>query len=279
MTIHCKIVAYNICKGGINTSKSTSNGHPSSRLNAIATFLRSLNPTVTILTELNNFSSSKFSNFAKGWNHPHTVFLTASTGFHLGISSSSPLTQLAQVKYNMHHGALLVQVNIDDQTKIGLVATHLNPFSATARTIEAKIITDQLKKQDLKDWIIAGDLNSLSERDAVYYEPPTKFTATSELKAKFLTLDSNSIDYTTINHFIQQGYVDTLRESNQFKPSVPTNLNVDPMHALQMRLDYILATKELTEKLIEIKTVNNETTAFLSDHYPIMTSFLISNSA
>jgi exodeoxyribonuclease-3 len=275
MTIHFKIVSYNICEGGIDTSNPASNGYPSNRLNAIATLLRSLNPTVTILTELNNFDSLQFSNFANQWNHPHTTFLTASTGFHMGISSSSPLIELAQVKHNMHHGALLVQVNFDDQTKIGLVATHLNPFSATARTIEAKIITDQLKKQDVKDWIIAGDLNSLSERDAVYYEPPTKFTATSKLKAKFLISDSNSIDYTTINHFIQQGYIDSLRESDQFRPSVPTKLHVDPMHALPMRLDYILATKVLTEKLIKANVLDNESTAFLSDHYPVMTSFLI----
>ena len=275
MTIHFKIVAYNICDGGIDKSHPASNAYSSNRLNSIATFLRSVNPAVTILVELNHFDSLKFSNFANQWSHSHTAFLTASTGFHLGISSSFPLTELAQVKHNMHHGALLVQVNVDDQTKIGLVATHLNPFSATARTIEAKIITDQLKKQEMKDWIIAGDLNSLSERDAVYYEPPTKFTATSKLKAKFLTPDSNSIDYTTINHFIQQGYIDSLRESDQLRSSVPTKLAVDPMHALQMRLDYILATKELTEKSIEANILDNETTAFQSDHYPVMTSFLI----
>jgi exodeoxyribonuclease-3 len=275
MTMPFKIVVYNIFQGGIDTSNPSCDAHPSSRLNGIAAFLRSLNPTVTILTELNNFDSLRFSNFANQWNHPHTAFLTAPTGFHLGVSSSFPLIELAQMKHDMHHGALLVQVNFDDQTKIGLVATHLNPYSATARTIEAKIITDQLKKQDLKDWIIAGDLNSLSEHDAAYYEPPTKFTATRKLKDKFLTPDSNSIDYTTINHFIQQGYIDTLRESDQFRSSVPTKLEVDPMHALQMRLDYILATKELTEKLVNANILDNETTAFLSDHYPVMASFLL----
>jgi exodeoxyribonuclease-3 len=275
MTIDFKIVAYNIFEGGIDTSNPACNGSSSNRLNAIAAFLRSLNPTVTILTELNNFDNLRFSNFANQWNHPYTAFLSARTGFHLGISSSFPLIELGQVKRDMHHGALLVEVNCDEQTKIGLVATHLNPFSATARTMEAKMITDQLKKQDLKDWIIAGDLNSLSERDATYYEPSTKFSATKKLKAKFLTQDSNSIDYTTINHFIQQGYIDTLRESDQFRSSVPTKLEVDPMHALKMRLDYILATKQLTDNLIEGNILDNESTAFLSDHYPVMASFLM----
>ncbi|CAF3253892.1 unnamed protein product [Rotaria sp. Silwood2] len=222
MTIDFKVVAYNIFEGGADTSNPTGNRHPSTRLNDIAAFLRSLNPTLTVLTELNGFDSLRFSNFASQWNHQYTAFLTAFTGFHLGISSSFPLIELAQVKHGMHHGALVAQVNFDDETKIGLVATHLNPFTATARTIEAKIITDQIKKQDVQDWIIAGDLNSLSERDAVYYEPATKFSGTSKLKAKFLTPDSNSIDYTTLNHFIQQGYIDTLSESDQFTTSVPT---------------------------------------------------------
>jgi endonuclease/exonuclease/phosphatase family metal-dependent hydrolase len=275
MRVHLKIVAYNIFKGGIDTCNPACNGNPSSRLNAISVFLRSLNPTVTILTELNNFDSLRFSNFANQWNHPYSAFLTAVTGFHLGISSSFPLIELVQMKHGMHHGALLVHMIIDDQTKIGLVGTHLNPFSVTARMIEAKMITDQIKKQDLKNWIIAGDLNSLSERDAAYYEPLTKFTATNKLKAKFLTPDSKSIDYTTINHFIEQGYIDTLRDCDQFRPTVPAKLEVDPMHALQMRLDYILTTKELTEKLIGANVLDNETTAFLSDHYPVLASFII----
>ncbi|UJR17093.1 hypothetical protein I4U23_003990 [Adineta vaga] len=266
MTIDFKIVVYNIFEGGVDTFGSD-------RLNAIATYLKSLNPTVVILTELNRFDHLQLSNFAKQWNHSHTTFLHASTGFHLGISSAFPLIELAQLKHDMHHGALLIYVQVNDQTKIGLVATHLNPFSATARTIEAKLITDQLKKQDLKDWIIGGDLNSLAECDYVHYEPITKFTITDKLKAKFLTSDFKLVDYTTINHLMHEGYIDTIQESNQFTPSVPTRLEVDPMHALPMRLDYILVTKALSSKLIKANVLNNETTAILSDHYPVIGFF------
>ncbi|CAF1126724.1 unnamed protein product [Adineta ricciae] len=261
-----KVVAYNIFEGGIDRCGSN-------RLNAIAAYLKSQNSTVVILTELNHFDSLQFSNFAKQWSHSYSVFLKASTGFHLGISSSFPLIELTQIKHEMHHGALLVHVNLDNQTKIGLVGTHLNPHSANARTMEAKLIADQLEKQDLKDWIIGGDLNSLSEFDSVYYQQIQKFTATDKLKAKFLTSDGNSIDYTTIQHFIQQGYIDTLQKSSTFQSSVPTKLDIDPMHALSMRLDYILATKSLTDKLTEANVLKNEQTEFLSDHYPVMASF------
>ncbi|CAF3590769.1 unnamed protein product, partial [Rotaria sp. Silwood2] len=118
MTIGFKVVAYNIFEGGVDTSNPTGNGHPSTRHNDIAAFLRSLNPTLTVLTELNGFDSVRFSNFVSQWNHQYTAFLTASTGFHLGISSSFPLIELAQVKHGMHHGALVAQVNFDDETKI-----------------------------------------------------------------------------------------------------------------------------------------------------------------
>ena len=279
MIIDCKVISYNIFEGGIDVSKPVRNENASNRLDAIATFLRNSTPTVVILTELNHFDSVRFSKFANQWNHSHSAFLTARTGFHLGISSSFPLIELAQLKDGMHHGALLVQVDFDDQTKIGIVATHLSPFSPTTRTTEAKMITDKLKEQDLRDWIVAGDLNSLSKRDAIQYESTmTKFTATDKLKAKFLIPNSNSIDYTTIDHFIEQGYIDTLQESSSFRSSVPTKLDVDPMHALQMRLDYILATKELNEKLMNANVLDNETTAFLSDHYPVVASFRVDNS-
>ncbi|CAF3854108.1 unnamed protein product [Rotaria sordida] len=184
MTIHFKIIAYNIFEGGVDTSNPTGNEHSFNRLTAIAAFLRSLNPTLVVLTELNGFDSVRFSDFANQWNHQYTAFLNASTGFHLGISSLFPLIELAQVKHDMHHGALLVQVNFNDEIKIGLVATHLNPSTASARTIEAKMIIDQIKKQDLKDWIIAGDLNSLSEHDAAYYQPSTKFSGTNKLRTQ-----------------------------------------------------------------------------------------------
>lgn len=277
MSMDCKVIAYNIFEGGIDPSNTVSNENRFNRLDAIGAFLRTSNPTVVILTELNHFDSSRFSKFANQWNHPHTAFLRARTGYHLAISSSYPLIELTQLKHGMHHGALLVQINLDDRTKIGIVATHLNPFSATTRTMEAKLITNKLKEYNLKHWIISGDLNSLSERDDTYYQPSTKFTTTHKLKAKFLTPDSKSIDYTTINHFIGEGFVDTLGESNQFRSSVPTKLDVDPMHALQMRLDYILSTKQLMDKVIDGDVLNNEMTEFLSDHYPVMTSFHIDN--
>ena len=277
MSIDCKVIAYNIFEGGINPSNTVSNEDRFNRLDAIGAFLRTSNPTVVILTELNHFDSSRFSKFANQWNHPHTAFLPARTGFHLGISSSYPLIELTQLKNDMHHGALLVQINFDDQTKIGIVATHLNPFSPAKRTIEAKLITDKLKEYNLKHWIISGDLNSLSERDDAYYQPPSKFTTTDKLKAKFLTADFKSIDYTTINHFIGEGFQDTLGECTQFRSSVPTKLDVDPMHALRMRLDYILSTKQLMEKVIDADVLNNEMTLFLSDHYPVTASFRLYN--
>lgn len=279
MSIDCKVIAYNIFEGGINPSKNVSQEDRFKRLDAIAAFLRTCNPTVVILTELNHFDRSRFSKFANEWNHPHTAFLPARTGFHLGISSSYPLTELTQLKIDMHHGALLVQINFDEQTKIGIVATHLNPSSPAKRTSEAKLITNKINEYNLKHWIIAGDLNSLSERDDTYYRPPSKFTTTDKLKAKFLTPDSQSIDYTTINHFIGEGFIDTLGECAPFRSSVPTKLDVDPMHALQMRLDYILATKELMGKVIDADVLNNEMTVFLSDHYPVTTSFRIENEA
>ena len=229
---------------------------------------------MTILTGLNNFDSLRFSNFANQWNHSYTAFLTAPTGIHLGISSSFPLIEPAQVNHGMHHGALLVQVNLMIKRRWSRSNSFESILSVSTNDW-GKTYYWSTWKQGLNDWIIARDLNSLSKRDAVYCEPPTKFIATSKLKAKVLTPDSNSIYYTTTNHLIQQGYIDTLRDSEQFRPSVPTKLEVDPMHALQMRLDYIFATKELTTKMIQAYVLDNETTAFLTDHYPAMASFLI----
>ena len=94
------------------------------------------------LSELNGWQAGDLAKFGEKFGFPHSVFVHAPTGYHLGAISKVPITVLhSTAGLPMHHGVVIFQTA--DGTVV--VLTHLSPRNSDARLAEASYIVRQLR--------------------------------------------------------------------------------------------------------------------------------------
>ncbi|KAJ3052430.1 hypothetical protein HK097_006273 [Rhizophlyctis rosea] len=204
------------------------------------------------------------------------------TDFRIGISSIYPITIIQKQKHSFWHGALIVRLQLSSTRHLNILLTHLNPFHATARKKECEqiVATIQSSPHSNEEWLVMGDLNSLSRLDESSYNASnivTTLTQTDKLSQKFLTEDHTAVDYAPLDTLMIDGELRDLSSSrNQLGHldySVPTLLDVDDMHATHMRLDYVFGNESIANKVSRCGVLRNEETGILSDHYPVILDF------
>ncbi|RKO98930.1 hypothetical protein CXG81DRAFT_28281 [Caulochytrium protostelioides] len=106
-----RVIAYNILVGGQQTAYDADRGP--TRRQRIVQYLATQRPDVVLFTELKNFSRADFATWVRdGLGHASAVLGVTSGGYHVGVSSRFPLSELEFQNDAFHHGALAVRVDV-----------------------------------------------------------------------------------------------------------------------------------------------------------------------
>jgi len=249
-----RVLQYNIRRGGAGGADDPE------RLSRLRTWVEREAYDVVGLNELNGWTQSPgLYVCAKAWGYSSAeLFVTPRSKYFVGVLAKSPIRVLDRIEEGFYHGVLHVVIR-----EVHFIITHLNPKSAADRLIETKALV-QLTRNVAAPVFIMGDLNTLSPLDQNQHdlEPLRK---TDALRKKFLDPDGR-INYEPMRRLLQAGLVDLCPDGGH---TVPTSITDDKMHAVPMRLDYILANDAALRLLPRTRIVTGDVTAMLSDHYPV----------
>jgi exodeoxyribonuclease-3 len=228
-------------------------------------------PDIVALQELNGYTDQKLAEDAKSYGHSYSALLKEE-GFPTGITSRFPIEDIQRIREGFHHG--LMRVRIQD---IYIYVIHLHPSNWETRKAEINQIIQNIKElpPDSKV-ILAGDFNTFSPLDSVYYvharlEP---FFNDRDLVYKEKNLNNGKLEYSVIQEVLDFGLIDleaSMRDSSyNFHGSFPTLIEKEGEDGDQRRLDYIFASKNLANKVTRASIITTDTTFVLSDHLPVL---------
>jgi endonuclease/exonuclease/phosphatase family metal-dependent hydrolase len=257
-----KIMTYNVWYGFTKVPE---------RKSAWMEWMKDQDPDIVTLQELNGYTEALLAEDAQAYGHTYSALLKED-GFPTGITSRYPMEDIQRFREGFHHGLMRVKIK-----GFYIYVIHLHPSNWETRKAEIKKVLKDVEAlpQDA-DVILAGDFNTFSPLDSLYY-------AHGRLEAFFNDRDQQygernladgSLDYAVIREVLDHGFVDleaTERGSAyRFSGSFPTLIEKEGEHGDQRRLDYIFASENLAEKVSGAEVICTDTTLILSDHLPVM---------
>lgn len=246
---------YNILNGGED------------RFESVVKVIFNEDPDFLVINEANGFeknSNQKLNKFSEKIGLPHfKLALSGEYDYHTAVFSKYPFKEAKDVKPLRNAGILAV---IDTKSgEIAIVGAHLSPYTEDLRLSEIDLIINRQKQYPSK--ILMGDMNSLSAGDG-YNEEMVKGFNDTQLE-KFA--NDGKFRFDVVNKINSVGYVDTaVVFGRQKETTVPTKLNRDEAHLLDMRVDYIFVSDTLKNKVKSYSVIKNALTEKASDHYPIV---------
>lgn len=239
-------------------------------------WMKQQDPDMVSLQELNEYTPEMLAADAAAWGHPYSALLKTE-GFPTGVTSRYPIEDVQRTLEGFHHG--LVRVKIRDMY---VYIIHLHPGNWETRIREIHLILEDIKTLPAGSQVIlAGDFNTFSPVDSVYYRH-------GRLEPFFMELDKQpgaknlkdgQLDYDVIGQLLANGFVDLeyafRTDDYQFTGSFPTRIEKEGEHGDQRRLDYVFVNPELAEQVIDAQIIANDTTWLLSDHLPVRVDILI----
>lgn len=228
-------------------------------------------PDIVSLQELNGYTDQKLAEDAKSYGHAYSALLKEE-GFPTGITSRYPIEDIQRIKEGFHHGLMRVKIQ-----GIYFYVIHLHPSNWETRKAEINLILWNIEalSPDSKV-ILAGDFNTFSPLDSVYYthsklEP---FFNDRDLLYEEKNLNNGKLDYSVIQKVMDFGLIDLegrMRSTSyNFPGSFPTLIEKEGEHGEHRRLDYIFASKNLVKKVTNANIITTDTTLILSDHLPVI---------
>ncbi len=253
-------MTYNILNGGED------------RFESIIKVVSSENPDFLVINEANGFEKNgnqKLDKFSEKTGLLHfKLALSGEYDYHTAVFSRYPFKEVREIKTLRNAGILVVI-----ETKLGeisIAGAHLTPYTEDLRLSEIDLIANQQKQYPNK--ILMGDMNSLSVIDG-YNEKMIKGFNNTQLE-KFTT--DGKFRFDTINKITSLGYVDTaVIFGKQKECTVPTKINQDEAHLINMRVDYIFVSDSLKNKVKSYSIIKNALTEKASDHYPVVIEFAL----
>lgn len=245
-----KILTYNIGNGARRTLKS------------LIAYVNLENPDILCIQEANEWqdgSPSYLEQFARGTGFKHWEFGKSKTGFNLIIFSKTLIVSSHTHLKGFWHSAVHAEISYAN-SPLHIWNVHLDPKAPEFRIEEIKKFLSLAKNQERL--IVTGDLNSIKSTDPY---PPNLLEELHEVGiTKF---GRNSLSFTELEMLTSSGFVDMMGSS--FDTTVPTPYNKDANHAIGLRLDYILASSNLSSRMSDVGVVKNIMTDEISDHYPV----------
>lgn len=228
---------------------------------------------LVILTELVSFKEKDLVTLGKVCGYPHTALLKEE-GYPVGVLSRQPVKTISKQVDGFWHGMMHVQTQ-----GIDVIATHLSPFEWSYRLDEATKIVDYIHKQNLKDYLVAGDLNAHSPLDADEIMTHDSLLVNMQRwdasQKKYRNLRNGRFDFSVIAKFLSVGMEDALgrlirpaEKRMTYPAAFLYNWKIDDkrLPLRRERLDYILLSPSLMERCIRADVYPVEG---VSDHYPV----------
>ena len=271
-----KILTYNIWNG-------YDWGKDQDRREKVQQWIGVQSPDVVALQELCAYTPEKLMDDAKAWGHDYSILLKT-TGYSVGLTSKYPIAIKEKIMDGMHHGALHCHIN-----GIDFLVIHLHPGSIERRREEATILSrklEEINKSNSK-FIVLGDFNAHSPFDADLYDPNGNLLQglreSNAGKGLNGNIENGSFDYAVMSKFLSiplfdvvQKFTKGINGRGSFPGQVLGDINGETKEELTSRLqriDYILVSPEISQKLLDAKVHNGPENWFLSDHYPVSAKF------
>ena len=257
-----KIISYNVWYGFTKVPE---------RKETWLTWINEQRPDVVSLQELNEYTPQKLAKDAKRYGHNHSVLLKED-GFPTGITSRYPIEDIIKITEGFHHGLLRVKIQ-----QIYFYVIHLHPSNWEIRKREISLILQDIDKLPIGSQVVlAGDFNTFSPLDSVYYSHGQLEPFFDERDSLYQekNLNNGQLDYTVIQEVMDYGLIDLeagLRAASyEFSGSFPTLIEKEGEHGDQRRLDYIFTSQNLADKTTRANIIASDTTLILSDHLPVV---------
>lgn len=258
---HLRLITYNVWYGFTKAPD---------RKETWINWMKEQQSDVVSLQELNEYTPGKLAQDAEKWGHPHTVLLKEG-GFPTGITSRFPIEDIQRYLEGFHHG--LLRVNIKG---IYFYVIHLHPSNWEVRTREIGLILDNIEglPQGAKV-ILAGDFNTFSSKDADYYAHGrlAPFFHSRDVQYKEHNLKAEKLDYSVLERLYNLGWTDLeyqFRSADyRFTGTFPSKVEKEGEHGDLRRLDYVFASPNLIDQIVDANIIANDTTQVLSDHLPV----------
>lgn len=234
-------------------------------------WMKAQGPDVVALQELNEYTREELAKDARSYGHSYSVLLKEE-GFPTGITSRYPIEDVQRITEGFHHGLLRVKIE-----EIYFYVIHLHPSNWETRRSEINLLLQDIKNLPVNSkLILAGDFNTFSPLDSIYYSHGRLLPFFNERDSMYeeKNLNRGELDYSVIQTVMDYGLVDleaSLRSSSyQFPGSFPTLVEKEGEHGDQRRLDYIFASENLAKQVTRAEIITGDTALILSDHLPVI---------
>ncbi|MGB0993252.1 MAG: endonuclease/exonuclease/phosphatase family protein [Akkermansiaceae bacterium] len=248
-------------------------------------WINSQAPDVVALQELTNIKPQKLQELASGWGHKHSSLLKTS-GFSVGLTSRWQIEVVTKKIKGMHHGYLHAKTG-----GVHYFVVHLSPFKWKVRQAEAEILLAEMTPliKSGQKVIVLGDFNTVSPADKQWLESDKNAEQLASKKKSdakhghVQNLKNGAFDYEVMEKFFRGGLIDTadghLAKTFAARLSIPTGIWTDKKSAVKLgeRIDFILASKNLQQRVKKCQIVTAGIVNQISDHYPVITDFSLTN--
>ncbi|WP_422739053.1 endonuclease/exonuclease/phosphatase family protein [Micromonospora sp. WMMD729] len=259
-----RVMTWNIRTGGRD-------GDSIDRLDRVVQVVDRQSPDVLALQELRGFDQAR---------------LTAAVADRVGMTAhlarscfGQPVAVLVRPPYRVlaagplrrpfHHAAARVVVSTP-AGPLTVLGTHLWPYSGGRRRMEVDWLVAALRRAPGPLTLLAGDLNSL--------DPTVDHTARlaglpALYRRRHLRRRGGAVDTRAIARLLDAGLVDLWPSANVGAPeaaglTVPTRFGGAEFAG--MRLDYLLGSHAVAERVRDCRVIRDATTDTASDHYPLL---------
>jgi endonuclease/exonuclease/phosphatase family metal-dependent hydrolase len=232
---------------------------------------------VVALQELNGYSPERLAAEARIWGHEYTVLLKED-GHPTGLTSRTPISEVARIREGMHHGLLRGKIH-----GIYFYVVHFHPSHFERRIEEAgRLLEDVARLPEPNPRVVLiGDFNGFSPADRPHYETDPElepfFAMLDRENPGSKNLNAGRIDYGGIARILEAGHVDLIARHRAgiaaFAGTFPTELRRDENHGTDRRIDYIFTSPNLVASARSATIIRDPVTALLSDHYPLVAEF------
>ena len=272
-----KVITYNIWNG-------YDWGEDEVRRAEVGEWINKQEPSMVALQELCKYTAVKLEEDALSWGHSYSVLLKT-TGYSVGLTSKYPIMVKEKILDGMHHGALHCIVK-----GIDVFVIHFHPGSISFRRDEVAIMLDKFAsvREHNQHYMVLGDFNSHSPYDADLYDPNGLLLNRLNERQPDKGIEEGNLSYGDLDYSVMSAllafplidvcrpYTRGIEERGSFPGRVlgPVNNESDENLVSRLeRIDYILASPDLSIKCTGARVCNGKENHYLSDHYPVMAEF------
>ncbi|SCF28009.1 Exonuclease III [Micromonospora chokoriensis] len=243
----------------------------SDRLDAVVQVIEEQAPDVLALQELRGFDRDGLMATVAGrvGMTPHLARSCFGQPVAVLVRPSHRVVDAGPVRRPFHHAAARVVVDTS-AGPLTVFGTHLYPYSGGRRRMEVDWLVAAMRRSRGPLTLLAGDLNSL--------DPTVDHTARLAgmpmlYRRRHLRRGGGAVDTRAIARLLAADLVDLWPASNAGAAeadghTVPTGFGGAEFAG--MRLDYLLGTRALAERVRDCRVIRGGTADTASDHYPLL---------